>query len=109
PRTATTRAWSRRPSRPRTTRVIATRSSTVETAREIPGHVHIADLWVAPDQSRSRELARLGLLGKMVGLGPCLIEPFSTVPQGRDIHPCILEQYGLNGGQTRDARREGKA
>jgi hypothetical protein len=85
------------------------RAAHVESGREIPGHIQIADLWVTPDQRRSRELARLGMLGRMVERGPCLIEPFSRVPQARDIRGCILEQYGLDNAQARDARRDGQA
>ena len=80
--------------------------ANVETSREIPGHVEIADLWVEPDDEHASVLARLGLLGRMIELGPCLLEPFSQAPRTRDIRSCILKQYALAHSQARDAQRE---
>ncbi len=83
-------------------------TATVETGREIPGHVEIADLWVEPNEDRSKTLPSLGLLGRMIELGPCLLEPFSQVPRTRDIRSCILKQYALAHAQAREAQREAR-
>jgi len=74
-----------------------------DTAREIPGQVQIADLWVEPDPARADEFARLGALGRMLESGPCLIEPFSRAPRIDEIRGCILEQYTLDHHQVREA------
>ncbi|MCG8420646.1 MAG: hypothetical protein MJE77_22230 [Proteobacteria bacterium] len=79
----------------------------VETGREIPGQVQIADLWVEPDGEEHAEvLERLGVLGRMIGLGPCLIEPFSQAPRVKDIRSCIRKQYTLDHHLVREADRE---
>ena len=66
---------------------------TVDTAREIRGHVQIADLRVEPDPAHAAELARLGVLGRMLESGPCLIEPFSRAP-GRTFRRALDELLG---------------
>ncbi len=81
----------------------------LETNREIRGHVLEADVWVEPDPAHESELRALGLLGRMVAHGPCLIEPYSAVPRASEIHACILKQYSLNHARRRDAKAEGKS
>jgi hypothetical protein len=78
----------------------------METNREIPGHILEADIWLEPG-SEEQDLAMLGVLGRMVGMGPCLMEPFSGVPRASDIRSCILKQYSLDHAQQRDARTGG--
>ena len=88
--------------------------ATVETAREIStpvdprygGHVLIADVWAEPNDLTTSYLEQLGVLGRMVGLGACLIEPFSQPPRLRDIRSCILKQYSLDHQQARKASRK---
>lgn len=79
----------------------------VETGREIPDHVLIADLWVEPTATSAAELSQLGLLGRIISCGPCLIEPFSRPPGMSDIRSCILEQYALNHARVCAAERNG--
>lgn len=81
-------------------------AAAVEIAREIPGQVLIADLWIEPDEAQAHELARLGALGKMIGLGPCLLEPFSKPPRVRHVRSCMLEQLSLDHHLFREATRE---
>ena len=76
----------------------------LESNREIRGHVLEADLWVEPDENRDSVLSALGMLGRMVALGPCLIEPFSGVPKEHELRSCILKQYSLAHAQRRDAK-----
>ena len=81
----------------------------LEVNREIPGNVLAADLWIEPDPARADGLGELGVLGRMVGLGPCLVEPFSGAPRASEIRSCILKQYSLDHAQRRDARTQKKA
>ena len=78
----------------------------METNREISGHALAADLWVEPDPAHVSDLETLGILGRMTGPGPCLIEPFSSVPAEPDIRSCILKQYSLDHARRRDATKE---
>ncbi|MCG8422245.1 MAG: hypothetical protein MJE77_30355 [Proteobacteria bacterium] len=80
----------------------------LETNYEIRGHALVADVWVEPDPEHESDLKALGVLGRMLDLGPCLIEPYSGVPRASEIHSCILKQYSLNHARRRDARAEGK-
>ena len=79
----------------------------LETNREIPGHVLEADVWIEPDPTHESDLQTLGTLGRMIAMGPCLIEPYSDVPQASEVRSCILKQYSLDHAQRRDARAEG--
>ena len=72
------------------------RVARVEAELEIPGHAQTADLWVEPDVGHLAELRECGLLGRMVELGPCIIEAFSQPPGERDIRSCVREQYSLD-------------
>ncbi len=81
-------------------------AAVVEIAREIPGQVLVADLWVESIGAHANELARLGALGTMIGLGPCLLEPFSKPPGVREVRSCMLEQLSLDHHLFREATRE---
>jgi hypothetical protein len=78
----------------------------LEVSREIPGHVQVADLWVQPESAHAGGLARLGMLGRMIMQGPCLIEPFSRPPSMREVHTCVLEQHALDHARFLEAERE---
>ncbi len=80
------------------------RVARVEAGREIPGHAQSADLWVEPDTSHLAELRECGLLGRMVELGPCIVESFFQPPRVRDIRSCVREQYSLDHNQASKAR-----
>lgn len=81
----------------------------VEIGLEIPGHVLVADLAAAPDSARTGEMARLGLLGRMIAEGPCIIEPFSWPPSMREVHTCELKQRSFDHGRFLDSVRESRA
>ena len=80
--------------------------TTFETNKEVLGHVLEADAWVEPRPEHLSDLEKLGLLGRMIALGPCLIEPFSGVPDEDDIRSCLLKQFTLGHAQRRDARKQ---
>ena len=80
----------------------------VETEREIVGQAQRADMWVQSNEAEASELAPLGVLGKMIGLGPCLVEPFSQPPRVRDIRSCIRKQYNLDNDQVLEAERKNR-
>jgi hypothetical protein len=67
-----------------------------------------ADLWVAPVRDQVGDLLRLGVLGRMIAQGPCLIEPFSSSPGIREVRTCVLQQYALDHAQFREAKRESR-
>jgi len=79
----------------------------LESNMEIRGHALAADLWVEPDPQHASDLDKLGILGRMTGPGPCLIEPFSGVPTEHDIRSCILKQDSLHHARCRDATKNG--
>jgi hypothetical protein len=85
-----------------------------ETAREIPGEVQVIDVWVesdlganivGPDADNAAKRERLGVLGRMLERGPCLIEPFSEPPGIMDVRSCMTKQYNLGMYRHREARR----
>lgn len=78
--------------------------TALETSMEIRGHVLQADVWVAPTPGQESDVEKLGVLGRMIALGPCLVEPFSGVPDEQDVRSCILKQDSLHHAQRRDAR-----
>jgi hypothetical protein len=80
----------------------------VDVGREVPGFALVADLWVEPDSAAAPELAQRGVLGRMLAMGPCLVEPFSRAPGVRDVRPCILKQYAVDNEQEREQERDGK-
>ena len=80
------------------------RITHVQSSMDIRGHVLEADLWVEPKPEHAADLERLGMLGRMVALGPCLIEPFSGVPAEHEIRSCILKQYSLHHDRRREAK-----
>lgn len=55
---------------------------------EISPNAQYADIYHVPDPARSKERARLGLLGRLSS-EPCLIEVFSHTPSVRDICACL--------------------
>ncbi|MEM9490596.1 MAG: hypothetical protein AAGC55_15730 [Myxococcota bacterium] len=83
--------------------------SRLESNREIRGHVLQADVWIEPELQRTSALGPLGLLGRIIARGPCLLEPFSGVPRVSDIRSCILKQHSLGHAQRRDSRTEDRA
>ena len=75
----------------------------VETEHEIVGHKQSADVWVSLAQEIEAP-PELGMLGRMVAMGPCLLEPFSRTPRPADVRSCVGKQYSLHHGQVREAR-----
>ena len=70
----------------------------------VAGQKQEADVWFEPDPARVAERRRLGVLGRMVGRGPCLIEPFSRAPGVFAVEDCVRKQLAISYNRAMEAR-----
>ena len=87
----------------------------VEAAIEVGGKVELeyrvvgpglrVDIWFEPDPARRAALEPAGLLGRMAGWGPCLIETYRNTPGLREMASCVCKQQILQHGSMRQAGR----
>jgi hypothetical protein len=78
-----------------------------DVGHQVAGQQQEVDVWFEPDPDRAVARARLGVLGRMVAQGPCLLEPFSSAPGVSEVRACMRKQLVIDHARTMEARRTG--
>ena len=70
----------------------------------VVGQKQEADVWFEPAPTGVAERRSLGALGRMVGRGPCLLEPFSRAPGVFAVEDCVRKQLVIGYNRAMEAR-----
>lgn len=74
-----------------------TPAGAVRTDEEVSPDARRVDIWFTPrGPEAERELARLGLLGR-IGITACTLEPFHCTPSGIEVMDCVCKQHLFRG------------